>query len=115
MEQAVDHLVLVLTGPVPAQPNLQSLGLRAHRDHVSCLCVICKKKIKVQLHDSCRCSLQVGTLVDAVDNMRAMSRNIITTHFEMSESSRSTGRTEYLPVLWEHDFVSDAALRELRQ
>jgi hypothetical protein len=49
---------------------------------------------------------QVGSLVDAVDNMRYTRRELIATHFELSEASRSTGRTELLPIIWHHDFAS---------
>lgn len=49
---------------------------------------------------------QVGSLVDAVDNMRYTRRELIASHFELSEASRSTGRTELLPIIWHHDFAS---------
>jgi len=70
-----DHLVLVVAGPTPEQPSLASLNIRG-------------------------AGSRKGSLVDAVDNMRYLSRDLIKSNFEISEQSRSSGRVEFLPVVW---------------
>lgn len=76
-EDAVpDHLVLVLAGPAAERPTLASLNIRGAGD-------------------------RKGTLVDAVDNMRYLARDLVESNFEITEESCSSGRVEFLPVMWE--------------
>lgn len=75
LEQIMDHLVLVVGGSVPISPPLSSLGFVDSGN-------------------------RRGSLVDCVDNLRYMSRELMRVHFEVSAESQSTGRVEFLPVDW---------------
>ena len=78
-----DHLVLVIGGPTPCMPSLSSLRIGgAGGRH--------------------------GTLVDAVDSMRCLARELVTSNFDRPESSRFTGRVEYLPVQLDEPHLASA-------
>eukprot|EP00047_Mylnosiga_fluctuans_P014085 m.35282 g.35282 ORF g.35282 m.35282 type:complete len:772 (+) comp5307_c0_seq1:45-2360(+) len=80
-----DHLVLVLSGPVPLAPLLADLGYIGAG------------------------SLE-GSIIDYVDCLRDQTSSMIKTHFTIGGASKSTGNVEILPVVW--DVPAEVDLRK---
>eukprot|EP00040_Diaphanoeca_grandis_P011926 m.61013 g.61013 ORF g.61013 m.61013 type:complete len:829 (-) comp22918_c1_seq2:51-2537(-) len=82
-----DHCVLVLPGAMAERPYLSNLGF-AHSE------------------------AKRGTFIDCVDSMRIKAQTLLSSNFEATDSSRSSGKMEFLPITWADDTANDETMKD---